>query len=196
MSELRRNLQINGRTYYLAVNQYGAGAPTQATPGKPGVLYMDTDDGMLYKCMGADGGVYSWEKAFSGGSDLSPVPKTSGMTQKVGADGEGKLWTRYISGCLHTADLSGAGVTWLDIPLESVNLVDANYTITFGDKILTNDGYLYEISGFSIGSGTVYSGRLIFDMVGRNSMLPDHTGAQEGQVLRIVNGVPAWSSIN
>ncbi len=73
MSELRRNIQINGQTYHLAVNQYGAGAPKAVTPGKPGVLYMDTENGQLYKCRTADpeNGIYGWEKVGAGDSGFS-----------------------------------------------------------------------------------------------------------------------------
>jgi len=80
VSELRRNIQINGETYHLAVNQYGAGEPGSSTPGKPGVLYMDTENGELYKCRTADTGnrVYGWEKIGTGSvgswKDLTDKP--------------------------------------------------------------------------------------------------------------------------
>lgn len=37
------------------------GTPTEKTEGAPGVLYMDTDTGDLYKCTGAADGVYTWK---------------------------------------------------------------------------------------------------------------------------------------
>lgn len=39
----------------------GNGAPTSATEGAIGCLYMDTDTGNLYKCTGVDNGSYSWK---------------------------------------------------------------------------------------------------------------------------------------
>ena len=64
MGELRRNIQINGEIFHLAVNQYGSGEPAGTTPGKPGVLYMDSETGELYKCRTADAekNRYVWEK--------------------------------------------------------------------------------------------------------------------------------------
>ena len=49
----------------------GKGAPTEKTLGAPGVLYMDTDTGDLYKCRAADAvnKVYTWEKIGGGSSD-------------------------------------------------------------------------------------------------------------------------------
>lgn len=56
-----RNLTINGTQYKFAVNQSGAGAPTNSTPGIVGLLYMATDTGIMYKCVSADGDEYKWE---------------------------------------------------------------------------------------------------------------------------------------
>ncbi len=39
----------------------GKGAPTEQTEGAPGVLYMDTDTGNLYKCRCSKNGVSLWE---------------------------------------------------------------------------------------------------------------------------------------
>ncbi|MBE6976214.1 MAG: leucine-rich repeat domain-containing protein [Ruminococcaceae bacterium] len=41
----------------------GVGAPTAATVGAVGCLYMDTDTGALYKCIAAVDGVYTWVAA-------------------------------------------------------------------------------------------------------------------------------------
>lgn len=38
----------------------GKGAPTTSTVGAVGELYMDTDTGKTYKCIAAEGGVYTW----------------------------------------------------------------------------------------------------------------------------------------
>ncbi len=68
---LYKRLIINGKEYLLAVSQAGSGAPTATTPGAPGLLYMDTDTGDLYKCRSADAvnEVYTWEKIGGGNSD-------------------------------------------------------------------------------------------------------------------------------
>lgn len=39
----------------------GSGAPTSATEGAVGCLYMDTLTGKIYRCTSAAGGVYSWQ---------------------------------------------------------------------------------------------------------------------------------------
>lgn len=46
----------------------GVGAPTTATEGAVGELYMDTDTGALYKCIAVADGVYTWEKVSATGS--------------------------------------------------------------------------------------------------------------------------------
>ena len=43
----------------------GSGAPTTATEGAVGCLYMDTNTGNLYKCTAAADGVYTWVEASS-----------------------------------------------------------------------------------------------------------------------------------
>lgn len=44
-----KNLNINGEAYPIAVNITGAGAPTDTTEAETGMLYMDTDNGDVYK---------------------------------------------------------------------------------------------------------------------------------------------------
>lgn len=44
-----KNITINGENYPLAVNITGEGAPTEATEGEVGMLYMNTLNGELYK---------------------------------------------------------------------------------------------------------------------------------------------------
>lgn len=38
----------------------GSGAPTTATAGAVGLLYMNTDNGDMYKCIAVTGSVYTW----------------------------------------------------------------------------------------------------------------------------------------
>ena len=47
----------------------GSGAPTTATEGAVGCLYMDTDTGNLYKCTAVADGVYTWVEAGNGGGN-------------------------------------------------------------------------------------------------------------------------------
>mgnify|MGYP003306526246 CR=1 FL=1 len=65
---LYKRLIINGKEYLLAVSQAGTGAPAATDPGSPGILYMDTDTGDLYKCTGGADGAWAWKKLSEGGS--------------------------------------------------------------------------------------------------------------------------------
>ena len=55
------------KTFAIAVNQTGEGAPHGGTPGNPGMLYMNTVNGDLYKCSSVkqETGVHVWEKVWS-----------------------------------------------------------------------------------------------------------------------------------
>lgn len=53
----------------------GSGAPTTSVEGAVGSLYMDTDNGDLYKCISTDDGVYVWT-AVGGAGGLGGVAKT------------------------------------------------------------------------------------------------------------------------
>lgn len=46
------------------------GAPTTATEGAVGCLYMDTDTGDMYKCASVKGGEYTWIKVAEGGNPV------------------------------------------------------------------------------------------------------------------------------
>lgn len=166
MSELRRNLQINGVTYDLAVSQYGSGAPGNSTSGKPGVLYLNTDDGVLYKCVSAAGGVYSWAPVLTD-SVIKPAAKDPDMFQSVGMDDNGKLWTRFISGCIYTVNVTAEGAGSITVPLGDINLTDDRLVVTLGDKFVTSDGYLYEVDQFTIGSEQSYKAKLICSLGGK-----------------------------
>lgn len=48
----------------------GSGAPTEATVGAVGMLYMDTDTGDIYKCTAVVDGDYTWS-IMGGGSSAS-----------------------------------------------------------------------------------------------------------------------------
>ena len=44
-----------------------SGAPTTETEAAVGCLYMNTDDGVIYKCVAAADGVYTWKPVATGG---------------------------------------------------------------------------------------------------------------------------------
>ncbi len=59
------------------------GAPTTATKGAVGTLYMDEDTGEVYKCTKCDNGEYTWEPWVNGAA-LPPVSEAdNGKTMKV-----------------------------------------------------------------------------------------------------------------
>lgn len=68
----------------------GEGTPTMKTEGAPGVLYMDTDTGALYKCRAADyvNGVFTWEAVEAGGSSDEPITLTDNEGLKIGPEGQ------------------------------------------------------------------------------------------------------------
>lgn len=86
---LYRRMIINGNEYPLAVNQQGSGKPDTETPGAVGVLYMDTDDGSLYKCTAAGNDSCTWEKVSSaepsGEEDGIPGYWEAHLTKKIAA---------------------------------------------------------------------------------------------------------------
>lgn len=72
----------------------GKGAPTEQTEGVPGVLYMDTDSGELYKCRGGANGAYRWE--MQGGSvELTDADKAEIVAMVLGAL-DGKVISGYV----------------------------------------------------------------------------------------------------
>ena len=66
----------------------GSGAPTTATEGAVGCLYMDTDTGNLYKCTAATDGAYTWVEAGNGSGGLDLENLTMEVT---GVDGGNQL---------------------------------------------------------------------------------------------------------
>lgn len=57
-----KHITINGTKFDIAVNIVGSGAPTTATEGSVGMIYMDESDGKLYKCTSASRSEYVWAK--------------------------------------------------------------------------------------------------------------------------------------
>lgn len=91
----------------------GSAAPTAATAGVVGQEYYVIVDGAvteMYVCTSALIGSYTWDKVeFGGGYTLptassttlggvKPIAKTDAMTQGVGVDAAGALWTAALGG--------------------------------------------------------------------------------------------------
>lgn len=132
MSELRRNLQINGETFNLAVSQYGDSSPTSSTPGKPGVLYLNTFNGNLYKCTAAD-----------------PANNTYTWVAMVGAGG------------LFATTVNGEGAEEISVMALRISKPNAGYVLSIGDKLITKDNYLYEITALPVDLSSGYTAKLI-----------------------------------
>lgn len=86
----------------------GSGAPTIATEGAVGCLYMDTDTGNLYKCTGVADGTYTWVEAGNGGSD-----QTAGL-----GDTAASLLITILRNGIYSTDQS-ANITALEVELAS-----------------------------------------------------------------------------
>ena len=63
------SLDLLGSEVKQIPNITGAGAPTTATEGAVGCLYMDTTTGDMYKCTAASDGVYTWVDGLAGKLD-------------------------------------------------------------------------------------------------------------------------------
>ncbi len=132
MSELIRNLEFNGETFNLAVSQYGDGIPTSDTPGQPGVIYLNTKNGNLYKCTAADPatGTYTW-------------------SAMVGAGG------------IFSTTVKGQGAEEISALTLLIGKPNAGYVLSVGDKLITPDNYLYEVTALPEGIGDGYIAKLI-----------------------------------
>lgn len=51
----------------------GSGAPNDSTVGEVGLLYMNTDNGDMYKCTFISNGVYTWDTVGGAGSGMPTV---------------------------------------------------------------------------------------------------------------------------
>lgn len=80
-----RELDINGTVFLIAVNITGKGAPSTSTEALVGMLYMDEDDGSMYKCTAASDGVYTWERMLRTLQETGDSKKDT-MSQKAITD--------------------------------------------------------------------------------------------------------------
>lgn len=83
---------------------------------------------------------------------IKPDAKTNTMQQPVGVDSLGKLWTRDVRGSLFALNMPG-GNKAPRIYESDVSLPYEGYSLAFGDKVITADGYVYEITGKSVFGG-------------------------------------------
>ena len=60
-------IDLFGTKVKLIPNITGKGAPTSSTEGAVGCLYMDTNNGNLYKCTAVTNGVHRWVAVAEGG---------------------------------------------------------------------------------------------------------------------------------
>ncbi len=63
-----------------------SGAPTTATEGAVGCLYMDTNNGAMYKCTAVSDGVYTWEPAETGSGGGNYAPADAIVDQSLESD--------------------------------------------------------------------------------------------------------------
>lgn len=117
----------------------GTGAPTTATEGAVGCLYMDTDTGNLYKCTAASGGVYTWVKSESSGGGISDAAKD--------------LLITILRNGVYSTDQS-ANITALENALAAGGDGDPDEPVT-PTVTLTNISATY--SGGDVAAGTVVS---------------------------------------
>lgn len=112
------------------------GAPTEKTQGAPGVLYMDTDTGDLYKCRAADAvnGVYTWEKIGGGNSEYKlPI----GGTQLGGVKNGGNV-TINADGTM-TAPVSNSSQNVTVEPAED-DIPDVHFIVKGGMPFTKDEG--------------------------------------------------------
>lgn len=133
------------QSYQLAVSQYGEGPPSSTTPGKPGVLYLNTANGNLYKCTAAD-----------------PANNSYIWVAMVGAGG------------LFAAGTKGEGAEEISVMTLRISKPNAGYVLSIGDKLITEDNYLYEITALPEDAFAGYTAKLIRNL--SNSSSPNVNG--------------------
>lgn len=155
------------------------GAPTEKTLGAPGVLYMDTDTGDLYKCRAADAvnKVYNWEKIGGGSSDYKlPIGGEQLGGVKNGGNvviNEDGTMTAPGSG----SSQNGDGLTSAEKSLILSLFKNAAYTADMSETIAQLE--------------TLWSGGTVEPDI---PDLPESDVSQTGNILSIVSGVTVSQS--
>ena len=117
----------------------GKGAPTVQTEGAPGVLYMDTDTGVLYKCRGGTAGEYCWE-------NMAPVKGVDYFTTADKAELAGMV-LELLQGKVISGYVAEDGSIIIN------GLPDGNYTV----KYEMSDGSTLEIGDLVLDTRVYYS---------------------------------------
>lgn len=91
------NTAFNGVEYKEIPCITGEGVATTTTEGAVGCLYMNTENGELYKCVSANEGVYTWEKV----ADAGQIEKA---LDKIIEIQEGFIDTVLVDGADYTGD--------------------------------------------------------------------------------------------
>lgn len=188
----------------------GPGAPTVQTEGAPGVLYMDTDTGALYKCRSAAKGVHHWEGAdFFTEEDKAgivaaviaelggyPVFGTADEDNNILISGALPYGTYYVRYESETTAPAVAGKLVLSEPLPYTNQIpisiDAN-----GKFISGVNGEIGYISNCKLVMGTGDEGYHVdsettgFIPVKKDSVIRIKNIAYEGDMNRVVIGYDA-----
>lgn len=107
----------------------GKGAPTAQTEGAPGVLYMDTDTGGLYKCRGGSKNEYRWELQSGGFSEDDKAEIVGTVLDAL----SGKVIPGYVDG---------------ENNIVIMGLPDGDYTV----KYEMEDGSTVEIGDLVLGA--------------------------------------------
>lgn len=146
----------------------------------------------------------------NGPGGLSPVDKTDAMTAEVGRDENGRLWTAGTGKGVKTLSIrrTEQGIE-LGVVLEDGSKIEALVPAT--DVRFEKTAPTTETPGaegellFDESAGVLYVGggayvpafgdktEYLWTAVGGGSGLPEHTAADEGKVLRIVDGAAAWT---
>ena len=113
----------------------GKGAPTVQTEGAPGVLYMDTDTGGLYKCRGGAKNGYLWELQSGGFTEADKAEIVGAVLDALSGE--------MVPGYVDSAN---------NIIIN--NLPDGSYTV----KYEMADGSTIDIGALEVGSsGPAYT---------------------------------------
>lgn len=138
---LYRKLEINGVVYPIAVGQSGKGAPTEDTPGRCGITYLDIDTGILYGCISDEGGKCRWTKC-GGSSNSDPGENSAVLTNSVVLKDQatGTRYKLFVSDGKLSMEESADGVY-----MDSVALKDQTTGATY--EIYVSDGKLTMAEG-------------------------------------------------
>ena len=129
----------------------GTGAPTASTIAAVGDLYMDTNNGELYKCTAVAEGVYTWVPVGTGSGGDSIVCEASGSTISITDSTNKNLQGLNLYG---KTTQNGTPTPEAPIELESVG-AKGNIGVTVAGKNLLDKSSLNIINNYYINSSGV-----------------------------------------